>query len=49
MNALMTYVEAHPWWTLVYLSVIASSFNGLVRIHWNHRKTCPAHKKETDA
>ena len=29
---ILQYVEAHPWWTLVYLTVISSIFNGMFRI-----------------
>lgn len=32
---LFQYVEAHPWWTLLYLLVICGSFSGLIRITIN--------------
>jgi len=28
------YIAAHPWWTLLYLLVIASAFNGFITITW---------------
>lgn len=27
MSALTAFMEAHPWWTLVYLCVIAGGFS----------------------
>lgn len=32
MQALMTFVETHPWWTLVYLIVIFSGMPSIVKI-----------------
>lgn len=28
MTALIEFVSAHPWWTLVYLTVISGVFHG---------------------
>lgn len=38
MDALIRFAENHPWWTLVYLNIIASFWHGLVRINLK-RKT----------
>ena len=32
MLELFTYVDNHPWWTLLYLIVICSSFSGLINV-----------------
>lgn len=34
----MQYVAAHPWWTLVYLLVIAAAIRHPVRIKINRAK-----------
>ena len=30
MTALMAYVEAHPWWTLIYLLIIGGIVSNVI-------------------
>jgi hypothetical protein len=32
MKELFEYIREHPYWTLIYLLVISSVFNGIVKI-----------------
>lgn len=31
------FAEAHPWWTLIYLIVVAEAFQGLIKISFGRR------------